>query len=218
MQYPYSPNYRDQSSRVMTVTGAASVMAEPNIVHIQLEVVTEVNELRKAQEENAHTVNQVIAALLKQEVDRKDIQTASYNISPKYDYVDGKQVFRGYQVSHVLRVTLHDIEKAGAVIDTAVKNGVNRVSNIDFTVDNEQPYYQQALTQALNNASAKAKAMADALQVNLDPTPIKIVEETSEAPVVYKTMAVTEASYSTPIEPGQISIEANVKVKYRYSP
>nr|GGG83687.1 hypothetical protein GCM10011398_31570 [Virgibacillus oceani] len=218
MFYPYIPQYREQlESRVMTVTGNASLSVEPNVVTIQLEVVTENDELKVAQQENANTINQVIQSLLQLGIPRENIQTASYNIFPKYDYVDGKQVFRGYEVTHALSVTINSINQAGTIIDAAVQNGVNRVSNIEFTVDDKDNYYQQALSAALENATAKAETIAETLQVNLDPYPIKIVENFNERPVAFQTFATAEKSSATTIEPGQIMIAANVTAQFQFN-
>ena len=68
---------------------------------------------------------------------------------PQYDYVEGRQVFRGYEVINSINVTIKNIEQVGTVIDTAVRNGVNQVSNIRFTVENEHIPYQEALSLAL---------------------------------------------------------------------
>ncbi|WP_229683218.1 SIMPL domain-containing protein [Virgibacillus oceani] len=201
----------------MTVTGNASLSVEPNVVTIQLEVVTENDELKVAQQENANTINQVIQSLLQLGIPRENIQTASYNIFPKYDYVDGKQVFRGYEVTHALSVTINSINQAGTIIDAAVQNGVNRVSNIEFTVDDKDNYYQQALSAALENATAKAETIAETLQVNLDPYPIKIVENFNERPVAFQTFATAEKSSATTIEPGQIMIAANVTAQFQFN-
>lgn len=218
LYYPYVQQFRQrQPSRVMIVTGTANISVQPNIVTIQLEVVTENDELTKAQQENAQKMNQVTQALLQAGIPEKDIQTASYNIYPHYDYVDGKQIFRGYEVTHALQVKMNDINQAGTVIDLAVQNGVNRVGNIEFTVDDQQKYYQQALSAALKDATFKAQTMAHTMQLHLDPSPLKIVEETSEQPAAYKTFAATEGSTSTSIRPGQINIAAKIRTRFQYN-
>ena len=54
------------------------------------------------------------------------------------------------------------------------------------------------------------------MQLQLDPTPIKIVEEVRGEPVAFQSFAAKEMSVSTPIEPGQITITATVKVQFQY--
>ncbi|HEX7064075.1 MAG TPA: SIMPL domain-containing protein [Bacillales bacterium] len=216
MYYPYEGPYRQELSRVMTVNGEASLSVEPDTVSIQLTVMTENERLSQAQQENANKMNQVIQALLQAGIPRENIQTTAYTINPRYDYVDGKQVFRGYQVTNTITVTMKNIDQTGRIIDLAVKNGVNQVSNIEFTVENQQKYYRQALSDALNNALKKARTIAETLNVPFDSTPIKVVEETGEMPHPVQTFALAEQSVSTPIESGQIVIRASVEAQFRY--
>ncbi|MER2089435.1 MAG: SIMPL domain-containing protein [Sporosarcina sp.] len=216
MRYPYVQQMTSRQQRVMTVTGIGDLSIEPNSAQVQLAVNTENKNLSEAQQENAYVMNQVIESLLELGISRENIQTTTYSISPQYDYVEGKQVFRGYQVTNAITVKITNIEQVGNVIDVAVQNGVNNVSNIQFTVENEQFHYQQALSLALKNALAKAQTIAATIQLQLDPHPIKIVEEVRAEPVLYRTFSAIEMTGSTPIEQGQITISATVKVQFQY--
>ncbi|QUW22005.1 SIMPL domain-containing protein [Sporosarcina sp. Marseille-Q4063] len=216
MYYPYVQQMTCQQKRVMTVIGIGSFSITPDTVQIQLEVRTESKQLSQAQQENADLMSQVIESLLELGIAREDIQTVSYNISPQYDYVEGQQIFRGYEVINSINVTIKNIEQAGTIIDTAVRNGVNQVSNIRFTVENEQIPYQEALSLALKNALAKAQTIANTIQLKLDPHPIKIVETMKEEPILFRSFAANEMRATTPIEPGQIDIKATVEVQFQY--
>ena len=202
--------------RVITVRGDGEVFVKPNYAQIQIEVSTEGKDVRGAQQENANIMNQVIQSLLQLNIPREDIQTAAFNVLPQYDYVEGKQIFRGYEVTNALTVKVRDTSKIGSVIDTAVQNGANRVSGIQFKIENADPYYQQALRLALQNAQTKAKTIAETLKLTLHPQPIEVVEERETGPILYKSVAMADQTFSTPIEPGQILINAIVKVKYQY--
>lgn len=200
--------------RVMTVTGISNLSVEPDIVEVQLEVVTEGMELSQAQQENANTMSQVIQSLLRLGIARGNIQTTTYNINPKYDYVDGTQVFRGYEVTNAITVKIENVDQAGNVIDVAVQNGINRVSSIQFTVENKNAYYERALSSALKDAYGKAQTLAETMHIGMAPYPVKITEKINEAPITYKAYATVEAD--TPIEPGQIVISATVEAQFQY--
>jgi len=208
--------YRQSFSREMTVQGSSSLSVEPDTASIQLEVVTEDEQLSQAQQDNTIRMNEVIQTLLQAGIARGNMQTKAYGIHPLYDYVDGKQEFRTYQVTHSLIVVIEDINQVGRVIDLAVRSGVNRVSNIQFTLENREGYDQRALSDALQNAINKAATMAETLNVNLDSTPIKIVEEKSDIGRPFQPFATADVSLTTPIQPGEIEIEARVEVKFRY--
>lgn len=214
-QYKNSEN----AKKVMTVTGIGTISTQPNVAKINIGVETEDPELTKAQQENAKTLNQVIESLVQMGIPRDDIQTVDYYIFPEYDFVDGKQEFRGYQVTHTIQVTVKDLSQTGMVIDTAVQNGANRVSNIEFTLDNPQKIYNEALNQALDNAVSKAKTIANQMNLNLNPSPIQIVEEIPQGAVTPQTFAKTQvlSASSTSVEPGQLDITARIETKFQYT-
>lgn len=216
MYYPMMNQYRQDTKRMMTVTGNASLPFEPDKVTIQLGVVTENEQLSQAQQENAFKMNQVIESLLQLGIPRENIQTTAYNINPVYDYIDGKQEFRGYQVSNTITVQMTNIDQVGKVIDVAVLNDVNQVSNIQFSIEDKQVPYQQALSAALKNAVVKAQTIAETLEVNYDPIPTKIIERINGSPTTYKTFTAMENGNTTPIEPGQIIVNATVEAQFQY--
>ena len=202
--------------RVITVTGHGKVMATANYVQLQIEVSTHGENVQEAQQENANIMNRVIQSILELNIPREDIQTASYTILPSYDFINGNQIFKGYEVKNAISVKVSDISQVGTVIDTAVQNGANRISSIQFKIDNADLYYQQALSLALQNAQMKARTIAETMQLSLFPQPIEIVEENISGPVLYKSLAMADQTISTPIEQGHMTISAAVRVKFQY--
>jgi len=216
MNYPNAPQ-QITSSRTLTVTGNGKVIAQANAVQLQISVVTKGNDVTEAQQENATIMNRVIQSILSLNIPREDIQTAAYTVHPTYNYIEGKQVFSGFEVTNAISVKITDINQVGAVIDTAVQNGANRISSLQFTVENPDYYYQQALSLALQNAQMKAATIAETMQLSLHPQPIEILEESNGMPpVAYKSIALAEQSVSTPIEQGQMTISATVRVTFSY--
>lgn len=202
--------------RVITVTGRGVIEVAPNYIQLQVGVRTEGEEVQQTQAENAQIMTRVIQSLLALDIPRENIQTAAFNVFPQYDYIEGKQVFRGYEVTNAITVKLNDIEKASAVIDTAVANGANSISSIQFGLDNPELVYQTALQKALHNAQAKAQTIAQTMKIALYPQPVSIVEEQHIQPELYKSLSMANSQAGTPIEQGEISITATVTVKYQY--
>jgi uncharacterized protein YggE len=200
----------------MTVTGNGKVVANASYVQLQIEVTTQGENVQQAQQENASIMNRVIQSIMALTIPKENIQTATYTIAPIYDYVDGKQVFKGYEAANAITVKIPDTNLVGAVIDTAVENGANRISSIQFKIDNADVYYQQALSLALHNAQMKANTIAQTMQLSVHPQPIEIVEENESGPVLYKSMAMADSSMVTPIEQGQITISAAVRVTFQF--
>ncbi|MFB4164097.1 SIMPL domain-containing protein [Alteribacillus sp. JSM 102045] len=118
-------------------------------------------------------------------------------------YVDGKQEFREFQVSHMINVTIDNLDETGGIIDIAIQNKANRVSNVHFSLDKKSYYYQQAFHLSLEDALTKALTIADTMKLQLDSSPIHIEEQ--PVPVdSYHAFSVT----ALPIEAGQLRITA----------
>ncbi|MEK3937656.1 SIMPL domain-containing protein [Sporosarcina sp. FSL W7-1349] len=212
----YIQQVRCFPNRKLTVTGKGSVAVSPNVAKIQLEVSTENLHECAAQQENAEIMNRVLDALIRAGIPRDQIQTASYTIFPRYDFVEGEQILRGYEVNHAITVTIPEIDRVGEIIDLAVQNGANRVSNIHFRVENEELYYRQALILAMEDARSKAKTLGDAMGVQVNPIPIEVIEERISQAIPFQTMALTAREAATPIEPGQLEITAVVNAQFIY--
>ncbi|MFD0588960.1 SIMPL domain-containing protein [Paenibacillus sp. GCM10027627] len=199
------------------VIGEGSVAAIPDRTAITVGVVTEGAEVQPVQAENAKTAASIIEALLKLGIPREQIQTKLYSIDPQYDYVDGKQTFRGYRSTHLLGVTLSGTDQAGLVIDTAVASGANSVSDITFAASNEALLQGEALSAAVRNAAAKAKSIADAMGVALSSVPCQVQEISQDgAPIRFKA-AMAAGDFGSPVEPGQLTFKAAVRVVYMFA-
>ena len=212
----YYTNVSQQTPRVIVVTGTGKVMAKAGYVQLQVEVSTQAKNVQDAQQENAMIMNRVIQSILALHIPKEHIQTAGYNIAPHYEFENGKQVFNGYEVKNAISVKVTDTNQVGSVIDTAVQNGANRTSSIQFNIENTDAYYQQALSLALHNAQMKAKTIAETMHSLIQPQPIEIIEEHEIGPVLYRSMATVDSTISTPIEQGQMTINATVRVKFQY--
>ena len=200
----------------MTVVGVGEVTAEPNITIVELGVITEDKELVNAQQQNAAIMTRVTNSLVSLGVQRENIKTKSYTVEPHYDYSDGKQEFKGYQVTNTITVKIIPVTQTATVIDTAVQNGVNHVSAIQFSVDDSDIYNHQALSRALDNAVAKAQTIATTMQLQVNPIPLKIVEEFSDVVKPFQTYTAMALKNTTPIEPGLLTINARVTVQLEY--
>lgn len=216
-QYPYFYNFRSNTNDYrMNINGKGSVMAEPDIAIVSLGVITENKELKVAQEENAIKSTQVFNSLINNGIEEKDVKTEAYTINPEYDYVEGKQIFRGYKATHTFKVTIKDIKKVGEIIDAAVSSGANMVNNITFTISNPSIYYKKALNLAIDDATRKAKSIESNLEITINRIPISIIEEgQSYTPMAEKALY-SAPTVATPIKEGQIEIIANIKAVFTY--
>ncbi|MBU5592252.1 SIMPL domain-containing protein [Clostridium sp. MSJ-4] len=211
----YNSNPTWQNHGTMKINGVGMLKVEPNMAIIRLGVITENISLEEAQRENTLKSTSVINQLYQMGIPKNQIQTASYNIEPQYDFVEGKQVFRGYKVTNILSVTMKDLSRIGEVIDSATSSGANSVSNIVFDLEDPSIYYNQALNLAIRNAVIKALEVGNKLGVNVNEIPCKIIEESYSKAVPQASMLQLTAA-TTPILPGEISINAKIEAIFNY--
>ncbi len=215
--YNLDDNNKPEIMNRFKVFGEGNISVRPDMAEVIVGVTTENVQLEAAQMENARITTQVIKSLIDASVEQKNIQTSSYNIRPNYDYINGKQVFRDYEVSNNLKIIITDIASVGEIIDTAVKNGANTVSGVTFRVLDNRRYYYQALTKAIVDAQNKAVIMADKLNAKLNITPIQIKEQFRGGEIApFQAMTFKTASEATPIEIGENKITAEIEAVFVY--
>jgi len=195
-------------NKTMTLTGNGEMDIAPDTVLIRLGVQTTGENLSQIQAENARISQSIIQTLQRMGV--TDIKTAQYSIDKVYDYVEGRQIDRGFSVRNILEIRTNNLEAAGSIIDASVNAGSNVVDLITFDVSNREYYYRQALNMAIGNAIQKAKSIAVNLGISTTPVPVNIVENTAMPFPVQREFA------ATPIMPGTIKLEANVTVDFVY--
>ncbi|MHA6480717.1 SIMPL domain-containing protein [Paenibacillus sp. strain BS8-2] len=201
------------------VAGEGVTAVRPDETVVTLGVVNEGEKLTELQKENAAAIAAIIGALTALGIARHDIATTSFTIEPQYDYTDGKQIFRGYKVSHLLQITLSGTESAGIVIDAAVAHGANTVTDVAFRSTGASTARREALSAAVRDAGEKALVIAATLGVSLSSVPCKVVETSPGGfePVLYKAMSMPAGDASTTIEPGSLSFKSSVRVWYAYA-
>ena len=196
------------------VFGDGVVSVDADTLKINLGVSTEGAELQTIQAQNASSTTRVIQAIIELGIKREDIKTVEYRIDPQYQYEEGKQQFIGYKVTHMLEIKTKQVQEAGRIIDTAVKNGANLVTNIQFTVENDSHYYQHALTLAARDTVQKAEGLARSYGASTYLIPF-LIEEIQQPigpiPLSYNTF---KAENQTPIEPGRLTIQAQIKAYF----
>lgn len=211
------------NNNVIHTSGTGNIIGTPDRVQISFAVQTENADVKSAQADNAQKMNDVINALVSAGIPRDALKTTGYSIYPIYDDVKTPfdQKVKVYHVTNTLTVTLHDVSRTGEVIDIAVANGINQADSIQFMLSDEQS--QVLRTQALQKAVARARADADtvAAAMGTNITGVKNADITGGyTPVLFQnyqydsSAAMKSAAVPTPIQPGDITVTAQVSITY----
>lgn len=197
----------------MILSGRGQVSLVPDLAILRIGVETSGENILDIQNENASISQAVLQSL--GELGITDIKTYDYSINKVYEYENGKRIDKGYSVRNILEIKTTNLNLIGTIIDTTVYYGANIIDFIQFDVLKKEDYYLQALNLAVENAIKKAYSIARNLDLVTAPTPIRIVEMD---PLAGPTpiQGVREGFATTPIEPGNKQIEANVNVEFRF--
>jgi uncharacterized protein len=209
------------SRRIIVVSGQGEVSAAPDLVIVAVSVETTAAKAADAVSANAASSSKVAAAL-KALIKKDDtLTTTRYSLDPRYDQPKPGQPAEprivGYVAHNEVQVETHQIDSVGALIDSAIAAGANRVSTLQFTLSNRNAQLRAALEKAGAEAQAQAESVAKALGVTLKRV---VAATTSTAPIVQpryfegRAMATMAASPPTPIEPGTVSVSASLQVTY----
>ncbi|MBL4891870.1 MAG: SIMPL domain-containing protein [Rhizobiaceae bacterium] len=208
----------------INVSGSGSVSIAPDIAIINMGVLRQAKTARAALDANNAAMADVIAAMKAQGIADKDLQTANFNIQPRYQRFKRTSTglqkppkIVGYQVSNQLTVRIRDLKLVGAVLDQAIDLGVNSGGNIQFTNDNPQEALTEARKKAMKHAMEKAATLTSAAGVKLGRI-LSINEQGSRPRPVpmaqARMMADASAESAVPIQGGQNSYRVNVNVSW----
>ena len=205
---------------VVELSVSESVDAKPDIVDIGAGVTSQASTAVEAMRINAREMNAVIDRIKALGIKDKDIQTTGINLSAQYDYDQStsRQVFRGYQASNRVNVTLREVPRAGEVLDALVAAGATDINGPNFSLDDDTSARAQARKAAFDNARAQAEEYARwsgfsgvrLLEINesVAAGPPMPYAQSAER----KMMDVSAAP--TPVEPGLVGAMVSLTVKF----
>jgi uncharacterized protein len=209
---------RDDNRRVtrVMVAGDSVVQAQPDTAIITIAVVTQNRNAISAQQDNAAKTDAVVRALKAAAGTGAEVKTSGYSLQPQRVYKENQPpTISGYEARNTVTVTLSDLTKVGSVIDAAAQAGANDVAGIAFTLRQDRPARDRALSEATQEAVSKARVIASALGGRV----VRIVEVQEEGlqtrPVpIYQTESfmAKRADVATPIEVGSLDISSRVQV------
>ncbi len=204
----------DADRNTITAQGTGKVLGTPDIATIGLGVETNAASAKEALDQNNKIATDLITVLKDNGVAPEDLQTSQLSVNPVYD---DKTTITGYQVTNLVTVTLRDIPGAGALIDLAGRTAGNaaRVQQLSFSIADDSELKARARADAVKQAQAQAKQMADAAGVQLGAVH-SITEVPTYDAIPYATATADSAAAGppVPIEPGSQQLNVVVQVVY----
>ena len=212
------------SGNTITTQGSAQIKAMPDIVKVYFNVDTQGKTALEAKDKNAEIVDLAITNLVKEGFERAEIVTENYNVYPEYSYNYNRQEITGYRATHSLRVEFSTakVDKIGEAIDAGVNAGAGiSYINFELSLEKENEYKAQALSQASQDARNKATAMVSGLGKKISG--IKSISDSSFNYSPWRVYGMEDSvgtaseakQASTSIQPGNQDIQAQVSVVFK---
>jgi uncharacterized protein len=189
----------------ITVSGTGTVQSVPDEAQFSLGVDSKGPTAREALAANSAQMRRVLTALFAAGVAKGDVQTQDVSVSRSYPD-------NGYSADNTVSVKIHDLEKAGSILDAATNAGANNVYGPTLTRSDQDELQAKALRAAVDRARAKAQILADAAGVRLGAV-TAITENEGDAYPVYAA-DLAQRTPSAPIEPGKQQTQATVRVTF----
>jgi uncharacterized protein YggE len=199
----------------VTANGHGTASGTPDLLTVTLGVQTNGPTAHGILETNNAEAAAMIAKLRADGVAAADIQTVQLGLSPTYS----ADRISGYQATDTVTVRLHQLDRAGTVIDDAVAagGGDSQVQSVSYSVADPGPLLAAAHADAVHEAVAEAKAMAAAAGVSLgalravsDASPPQVLPFAGAVPA----MSAAAGPAAVPVQAGTEQVTADVTVSY----
>jgi uncharacterized protein YggE len=201
---------------VVVMTGEGLVKAAPDQAWVTLATESRSKNPKDAQSANTSAMTSVQQKLIAAGIPKDAIRTLSYDLQLESDWVNGRQVPRGYVARNLIEVRLDDISRVGEVIDLAVTSGANSVHGVRFDLKNREALEREALKRATAEARLRAEAAAAGAGRTLDRV-IRIEEPSNRpypppVPMMMQRSAMAAEKADVPIVAGEIEIRVQIVI------
>ncbi len=196
------------------------VEVEPDMVNINAGVTTQAMTASAALTQNSQAMQRVIDRLRSLGIPERDIQTTRINLNARFDYDQQtrSQVFRGYEASNQVQVTLRDTESVGGVLDALVQAGANNINGPRFSVSDDTEAKAEARRRALERSRRMAMdyaAVAGYSNVRVLQISESVTGRAREEYAADAIMVTAQRSGGAPpVQPGMVETGVTVAVTY----
>ena len=205
--------------RTLTVSGRGMETIPTTLSEVSLGVEVQGKTAQEVQQDAARRSSAVVALLKSRNVEK--LQTTGIRLNPIYSYNNNVQRITGYAANNTVSFRI-PTERAGTLLDEAVKAGATQINGISFVASDEA--IAAAQKQALKEATQDAQQQADAVFVTLglkakEVVSIQINGASPPPPPMFlrqEAAKVANADASTPVIGGEQQVEASVTLQISY--
>ena len=231
----------------ISFSGHGEVDAVPDIANVSFTISKDDTTVKAAQADVATVEKNSLDFLKSKNIADADIQTADVSVNPKYQNEksvcplipipmnvgvsggavnqpapyycppSGNQVIVGYTASESITVKVRNTDNVGAIMQGLGIAGISNLSGPDFAIDNPEAVQAQARKLAIDDAKAKAEALAKDLGVSLGKITSFSENGNSPMPIMYASAMASgapQAPAPAVIPAGTNTITSDVTITY----
>lgn len=200
----------------ISVSGQGEAIGVPDLATMRLGVEAFETTVQAARAAAAAAMDKMIAVLKGRGVEDRDVQTSSFDISPRFEVVEEQRKLIGYQVSNRITVKIRDLDAVGSIIDEVVAAGgdLTRFQGVSFSIENPKPLEEQARAAAGADLMDKAKQLAKLSGVELG-TLVSISEFGGSPRIAEGELTIAAPPEpTTPIVPGEVEVMVTLQATF----
>lgn len=223
---------KDDDKRVLTTSGQSSLRVKPDSARVFFRVENYGTQVRESRADNAQKVKKVMESLQALKIPNLKMKSSNLSVQPvihNFQHTEMKlPKVLGYHVTNSFTVLVENedaiklAEAASKVLDTALENGATGVEQIVFFKRNVEDIRRQALTKAVEEAMANARALARgadekiAAAISISGEPRVFYGGRTQNMVQNVAFLPGNDSSDTPLVAGDLEITCNVSITCRY--
>lgn len=159
---------QEPQPRTINTSGDATVYVAPGEVVVNIGVETFDPQLDQAKALNDQACSRLLKAIKEMQIEDKRVQTAHLDLDIRYhDSNHPSRGIEGYYARKMYSVTLKDPKQFETFVDTALKNGANRLLGFEFRDTELRKHRDEARKMAIRAAKEKAEALAAELNCRI---------------------------------------------------
>lgn len=200
--------------RTIEVHGRGTLEVRPDTADITVGVRVTATTASEALDRANRSASALVDAVKQAGVDDDDIATTELSVYPNYG---SSNRITGYTASNTVVVTVREIDTAGDVIDAAAAAAGDDVTlgGISFYVDDTEAVIGEARRAAVENATARATAYAEAAGVEVGEV-VRITEETVSTLPIYRNGydQATGGEAGIPVQAGTQELAVDIDIVF----
>jgi uncharacterized protein len=207
----------------IAVSAVGETYVVPDRAMLSVAVESQGETAAKAGADNAAKQTRVIDAAKAAGIAAAQVRTSGYNVFPEYAQAPGKGPrVTGYRANNTVQIEVRNLEAVGKVIDAVLAAGATNIGAVNLYASNTDAARREALQKAVAKARGEAEAAATAAGGSLGALVDLAVEPWGPPqPLARQVMMAADAvrmAVPTPIESGEMLIQAVVRARWQFVP